>query len=105
MMGDSDHRNVQQDWSVREQLNVEMPRTTFIGLGHTETFERFNNINFRRNDNSGGFHTEYWKSITFDAGYSKGTRINYDVVSSLPAFLGNGSELQANMTFLGRSLV
>ena len=98
MSGDFDHRNVQQDWSVREQLNVEMPRTTFIGFGHTEIFERFNNINFRRNDNSGGFHTEYFKRATFDAGYSKGTRINYDVVSNLPAFLGNGSEFQASVT-------
>ncbi len=98
MSGDFDHRNVQQDWDVRTQLNVEMPRTTFVGITHSETFERFNNINFRRNDNGGGFHTEYFKRATFDMGYSKGQRINYDVVSNLQAFRGTGDELQANIT-------
>ena len=98
MTGDFDHRNVQQDWSVREQINVEMPRTTFIGAGHAETFEKYNNINFRRNDNSGGFHTEYFKRATIDVGYSRGIRINYDVVTNLLAFRGNGDELQANFT-------
>lgn len=98
MVGDFDHRNVQQDWTVRPQVNVEMARTTFLGAYHSESFERFNNINFRRNDNGGGFHTEYFKRATFDFGYAKGTRINYDVVSNLPAFRGNGSEFQASIT-------
>jgi len=98
MSGDFDHRNVQQDWSIRPQVNIEMPHTTFFGVYHAEIFERFDNINFRRSDNGGGFHTEYFKRATFDAGYSKGTRINYDVVSMLPAFRGNGDELQANIT-------
>ncbi len=98
MTGDFDHRNIQQDWVVREQVNIEMPRTTYFSVNHSDIFERFANINFRRSDNSGGFHTEYFKQAVVDFGYSKGTRINYDVAGSLSPFRGNGDELQANFT-------
>ncbi len=98
MSGDFDHSNVQQDWSVSPGVNFEFARSSYVGTAHTETFERFNNINFRRSDNSIGGHSEYFKRLTLDGSYAKGTRINYDVVSSLPAFRGHGSELQANIT-------
>jgi hypothetical protein len=96
--GDFDHRNVQQDWTVRPQLNIEMVGTTTLAAYHEETFERYQSINFRRNDTGFGGHTEYFKRATLDIGYAKGTRINYDVVSGLPAFLGNGSEFQTTIT-------
>jgi hypothetical protein len=50
MMGDLDHHGVQQDWRVSPGFNMEFARSTFLGFSHGETFERFNNINFRRKD-------------------------------------------------------
>ncbi len=41
MSGDLDHRNVQQDWSVRPGVNMEFARSTFIGTFVGENFERF----------------------------------------------------------------
>jgi hypothetical protein len=98
MMGNFDHHNVQQDWSVRPSFLVELARTSFLEAFHGETFERFNNINFRRNDTGIGAHTEYFKRATLDMGFSKGTRINYAPASHLNAFRGDGSELQAALT-------
>jgi hypothetical protein len=95
---DFDHHNVQQDWKVSPGMNFEFARSTFLGFYHGEFFERFNNINFRRHDTGIGGHTEYFKRATFDWNFAKGTRINYDPAGNLPAFYGNGSELQTTIT-------
>ena len=94
-----DHRNVQQDWNIRPGFQVEMARNTYLNASHAEIFERFNNTNFRRTDTGIGGHTEYFKSVTFDGGYSWGTRINYSAPSGVNAFLGRGNEAQLNITF------
>src|SRR5947209_8336308 len=99
MMGDFDHRNVQQDWRVSPGFIAEFARSTFLGMSHGETFERFNGINFRRTDTGFGWHSEYFKRAIADVNYSRGTRINYDPPGNLPAFRGDGSELQAQLTF------
>src|SRR5690242_2164093 len=98
MMGDFDHHNVQQDWRVSPGFNLELARSTFFGINHGETFERFNGINFRRNDTGFGAHTEYFKRAIVDFNYSLGTRINYDPAANLAAFRGDGSELQTQLT-------
>jgi hypothetical protein len=97
--GDMDHRNVQQDWVVRSGFQAEMARSTYFNIGHGELFERFNNLNFRRTDSGTGGHSEYFKLVTFDWGYSWGTRINYSPPSGLNAFWGHGNEAQLNLTF------
>ena len=99
LMGDADHRGVQQDWLVQPQINFEMKRTTLVGFTHGEIFERFNNINFRRTDTSVGWHTEYFRKAILDGGYDWGTRINYSTPAGLNAFLGKGGELQSTLTF------
>jgi hypothetical protein len=99
MTGDMDHGGVQQDWSVRPGFEMEFARSTHLEISHDETFERFKNINFRRNDTGIGGHTEYFKRATLDAEYSWGTRVNYDAPAALKAFRGDGSELQAQLTF------
>jgi hypothetical protein len=99
MTGDFDHRNVQQDWRVNPGLNMEFARSTFLGINHAEAFERFNNINFRRQDTGFYFHSEYFKRALVDMGFAKGSRTNYDPPSGLAAFRGNGSELNATLTF------
>ncbi len=98
LQGDLDHHGVQTDWVVRPGLNIEMARSTFLGINHGEIFERFDNINFRRTDSGFGGHTEYFKKAIFDWGYSWGSRINYSTPTGVNAFLGNGKELQATVT-------
>jgi hypothetical protein len=99
MMGDFDHHNVQQDWSVSPGFNLELARSTFFEVNHAETFERFTAINFRRNDTSLGAHSEYFKRAVLDFNYDTGTRINYDPAVNLAAFRGDGSELHVQITF------
>ncbi|MDP9170215.1 MAG: hypothetical protein M3N54_06340, partial [Acidobacteriota bacterium] len=105
LTGDMDHRNVQQDWAVRPGLQVEMVRSTYFGINHSDIFERFNNINFRRTDTGTGGHSEYFKQATLDWNYSWGTRINYSPPTGVNAFLGHGSEAQLSMTFRPASRV
>ncbi len=95
---DWDHRGVQQDWRVSPGFNAELARSTFFGGNHAEMFERFGGINFRKTDTSFGGHSEYFKRVTLDGGYSWGTRINYSAPEGLAAFRGNGREAQASIT-------
>jgi hypothetical protein len=99
LQGDLDHRGVQTDWIALPGFQVEMARTTFVGVNSSQIFERFSNINFRRRDAGFYGHTEYFKRATLDWQYNRGTRINYNTPAGLNAFLGNGQELQANLTF------
>jgi hypothetical protein len=99
LLGNLDHRGVQQDWRVNPAFNIQMPRNTFGGAGITDIFERFQNINFRRHDANVFLHTEYFKRATLDFNYSTGTRINYSPAAGVAPFLANGGELQATLTF------
>ena len=99
LSGDLDHSGVQQDWLVSPGFLVEMARTTFISASHGNNFERFSNINFRRNNSSVGLHSEYFKAAIIDFDFSKGTRINYNVPAGITPFLGHGSEFQTTLTF------
>ena len=98
LLANLDHHGVQQDWRVNPGFNVEMPRSTFLGATTAHTFERFQNINFRRHDASVFLHTEYFKRAAFDFNYSRGTRINYDPAPGLAPFLAHGYDLQAGFT-------
>ena len=97
-MGNMDHLGVQQDWRINPGFNLEMPRNTYTGGELAETFERFENINFRRHNANVFLHTEYFKRATFDFNYARGTRINYSPAAGLSPFLANGSDLQAGFT-------
>jgi hypothetical protein len=98
LMGDFDHHNVQQDWRISPGINLEFVRSTFFNFYHAEAFERYGGINFRRSDTGVGAHSEYFKRITFDGGFSRGTRINYDTPTGMNAFRGWGSEVSAQVT-------
>jgi hypothetical protein len=93
-----DRRNVQQNWSMQPQVNMELVRSTYFSLSREEAFERYGGINFRGGNTSIGAHTEYFKKVTFDSGFSKGARINYDPAGNLAPFLCNGSDLQMQVT-------
>ncbi|HVV45209.1 MAG TPA: hypothetical protein VHC72_08375, partial [Bryobacteraceae bacterium] len=99
LMGDFDHRNILQDWQARPGFQVELRRSTYLNANHGEMFERFDGINFRRNDSWVGGHSEYFKFVTLDGGTSWGTRINYSTPSGVAAFLGRGREVNVNLTF------
>ncbi len=98
VQGDVDHHGVQQDWSVRPGMQVEMARSTYAYVNRNEIFERFSNTNFRRASTGFGAHTEYFKLATFDWGYSRGTRINYSPAAGVNPFLGHGDEAQMTVT-------
>ncbi len=98
LVGDYDHHNTLQDWTVRPEFHMELVGNTYFAAYYSQIFERFQNINFRRKDTGVGAHTEYWKHATFDLGYSQGTRINYDTGNGMPPFLGYGSEFQSTIT-------
>ena len=98
LLGNFDHQGAQQDWRVNPAFNLQMPRSTYMGGGITEIFERFQAINFRRHDASVFLHTEYFKRATFDLSYATGTRINYTPAAGVAPFLANGNDLQAGFT-------
>jgi hypothetical protein len=99
LTGDFDHHNVQQDWQVNPGFQVEFKRATYAGVNYSQSFERFDGINFRRDNVGVWTHSEYFKRATVDFSYSRGTRVNYDVPNGLSAFRGYGTDLNLQFTF------
>jgi hypothetical protein len=98
LSGDFDHHNVQQDWNVNPGFDFEFARSTYIGLGASESFERFTNINFRHHGAGFGLHSEYFKWATIDMNFNKGTRTNYDPAENLSAFRGADTDGNVQLT-------
>jgi hypothetical protein len=98
MRGAMDHRGVQQDWSVNPGFDIEMAGGTFLRMEYSQSFERFNGVNFRLGGFSFGGRTEYLKRVSFDLGYSKNSKINYSAPAAIGPFLGDESEYEVELT-------
>ncbi|MEO8371973.1 MAG: hypothetical protein ABI806_22495, partial [Candidatus Solibacter sp.] len=91
-----DHLGIMQDRGVFANLNVEMPRSTYIGGGMGRKFERFQDINFHPNNAFVFLHSDYFKRASFDLNYAQGMRINYTPAAGLLPFQSHGDDVQAS---------
>jgi hypothetical protein len=87
-----------RDWSVRPYFGVELRRGTYLQAAHTESFELFRNVGFRRNNTDFSFSTELYRWLAFYGDYNWGKGINYYPASGLPPFLGRSTGASAGVT-------
>ncbi|MDQ6665492.1 MAG: carbohydrate binding family 9 domain-containing protein [Acidobacteriota bacterium] len=98
-LGNWDHQGRPEDWSVNPGYFVEFKRQTYFVVGQTETFERFQDVKFRRHSSDVFLASDRFKKIGLQAMYSTGTRVNYSPNVNLLPFLANGSEANARITW------
>ncbi len=82
-----DYSGTMTDWKANPSFMFELTRMTNIFIGHTESFERFDGIDFRKSYSSVDFSTEWLRWLAFNASIGRGDRINYYPAGGLRPFL------------------
>jgi hypothetical protein len=76
------------DWYASPSFMLELTRVTNIYIAHTESFERFDGIDFRKSRNSVMVNSELLKWLYLSGDVSTGDAINYYPAPELDPFLG-----------------
>jgi hypothetical protein len=97
-----DHAGVLQDWTVRYPFFIEMKAQSGLFVRHTESMERFQDIEFREHEDLVNFFTSRLKWMDFQMYYAAGTRPNYYPAEGLLPFLADFRD--GNVTFTFRPL-
>ncbi len=87
-----------QDWSVDLGFGVSgLRQTTFEGHW-LESYERYADLDFRKQGYSLSARTEWWKWLTIGAKATVGTAVNYIPAGGLAPFLADGRQLSVDFT-------
>ena len=81
-----DHSGKLTDWQVYPSLMFELTRYTSIFISHSESYERFAGIGFRKSSNGIEFRTEWLKWLHLSGDVNKGDQINYYPAPGLRPF-------------------
>ena len=87
-----DHGGTLTDWEANPSFQIELTRYTNISFTHTESYERFAGIDFRKSSNSVNFYSEWQKWLHLTADIKQGDRINYYPALGLQPFRGKAVE-------------
>src|SRR5439155_1551707 len=94
----TDHEGRLQDWSAYGEFKIDFTRNTSFKVGHTESFERFEETGFRKVANNLELSGEWLKWLAASATYSRGTEINYDPAGGLDPFLAKAQQAELTLT-------
>ena len=94
----TDHEGRLQDWSAYGEFKIDFTRNTSFKVGHTESFERFDETGFRKVANNLELSGEWLKWLAASATYSRGTEINYDPAGGLDPFLAKAQQAELALT-------
>jgi hypothetical protein len=87
-----DYSGTLTDWRVNPSFMMEMTRMTNLYIGHTQSLERFDGIDFRKSFTFVDFNTEWLKWLALNVNASGGDRINYYPAPGLRPFLAKSFE-------------
>ena len=87
-----------QDWSADTGWVMEFKRLTQLSATHTESFELYQNQEFRKRINTFVFNSEWFKWLALASTYSFGDAVNYYPASGYAPFLGDSRYLSAALT-------
>jgi hypothetical protein len=93
-----------QDWSVEPGFEIELAGQTMLMARHWQTFERFEDLEFRRHSTMLLFESEWLKWLSASARVEWGTGINYYPAEGLAPFLADsaGSEIGVTLKPVSR---
>jgi hypothetical protein len=94
-----DRRNRVQDWFVQTGYGAGFGWQTLLEFLHTETFELFQEIEFRRRNSTVYFENERLRWLGIRASVSFGTGVNFFPAAGLPPFLADATGGLLQLTF------
>jgi hypothetical protein len=86
------HAGLVQDWEINPFFEVELLRLSQIEFGRREAFELYQGIGFRKGVNYAGFKTEYYKWLSLNGKFARGTNVNYYPAAGLKPFLADSTD-------------
>jgi hypothetical protein len=91
-----------QDWSVAPEFDLGLRRLTYASVTHTESFELFQNIGFRKRRTEAYLSSEPYKWLAFSTNFGLGSGVNYYPAAGLPPFLGDSTSASLGVTLRPR---
>ena len=89
---DWNHAGQLQDWAVTPEFVLELTRMTTLGAEHSESYELYQNLGFRKQQTNGYFNSQWTKWFAVNSSFSRGTGVNYYPASGVRPFLAASSE-------------
>jgi len=91
-MMDWNHAGQLQDWQVAPEFVFELTRMTTFGAKHSESYELYQNLKFRKQQTNGYFNSQWTKWFAVNSSFTQGTGVNYYPAQGLKPFLAADSE-------------
>lgn len=92
-----DHKGVLQDWIADLPLRFTFKGPASLSFGRTDSFERYQNIGFRKNSSYVTFSSDKWRFVGLRASYSQGMEINFFPAAGQIPMLGNATDASAGL--------
>lgn len=93
-----DYDGRRQDWLLQPGWNFEWKGQTGLDIFHSQAFELFEGIEFRKQSTGIFFRTEWIKWLAFSGSLRSGTDINFFPAGDLDPFLGRSTSARASIT-------
>jgi hypothetical protein len=95
---DWDHQGRLQDWSFDLPFSLQLKRSTTLSVGHTQVYERFQDIPFHEQATYAYVSTQPWRILSLNSSFIQGTNVNYFPAQGLLPFLASSSDASAGIT-------
>jgi hypothetical protein len=89
---DWNHAGQLQDWEVAPEFALELTRMTTLGAKHSESYELYQNLEFRKQQTQGYFISQWTKWFAMNSSFTQGTGVNYYPAPGVRPFLAADSE-------------
>jgi len=89
---DWNHAGQLQDWELAPEFTLELTRMTMLGAKHSQSYELYQNVEFRKQYTQGYFSSQWTKWFAVNSSFSQGTGVNYYPASGVQPFLAADSE-------------
>ena len=86
------HAGQLQDWELAPQFTLELTRLTTLGAKHSESYELYQNIGFRKQQTTSFFNSQWTRWFAVNSSFGQGTAVNYYPAQGVRPFLAAASE-------------
>jgi hypothetical protein len=93
-----DHKGTMTDWDVNPSFTFNLVRNTRMSFNRTESFERFEGIDFRKSRTGVSFGSECLRWLYLSGDVEAGDRINYYPAAGLDPFQAKSLETSLGVT-------
>lgn len=95
---DWNHQGVLEDWAVRPNFSITLARQTYATLTHSETYELYENIGFRKHRNDVYITSDLYKWLSLSGDFNTGLGVNYYPPDGVLPSLGHSTNAYFGIT-------